>query len=146
MGSPSRRVSWPEDVELRNLESLTDFDAWVLRTVLNRQLPLFREARYLLAEETEIRDTALYHAVLGAIASGNATRGGIASHIGRKSTDIGHPLTVLEDAQLIARETDPFRKGQVAVPDHRTADHLLRRRHAQGMDAAGTRRHGLRVA
>ena len=92
--------------------SLTDFDTWVLRTVLNPQLPLFREARYLLAEETEIRDTALYHAVLGAIASGNATRGGIASHIGRKSTDIGHPLAVLEDAQLIARETDPFRKGR----------------------------------
>ena len=92
--------------------SLTDFDAWVLRTVLNPQLPLFREARYLLAEETEIRDTALYHAVLGAIASGNATRGGIASCIGRKSTDIGHPLAVLEDAQLIARETDPFRKGR----------------------------------
>jgi uncharacterized protein len=92
--------------------SLADFDAWVLRTVLNPQLPLFREARYLLAEEAEIRDTAIYHAVLGAIASGNATRGGIASHIGRKSTDIGHPLTVLEDSQLIARETDPFRKGR----------------------------------
>jgi hypothetical protein len=28
----------------------------VLRTVLNSQVPLFREARYLLAEETEIRD------------------------------------------------------------------------------------------
>jgi hypothetical protein len=41
--------------------SLADFDAWVLRTVLNPQLPLFREARYLLAEEADIRDTALYH-------------------------------------------------------------------------------------
>jgi uncharacterized protein len=92
--------------------SLADFDAWVLRTVLNPQLPLFREARHLLAEETEIRDTAIYHAVLGAIASGNATRGGIASYIGRKSTDIGHPLAVLEDSQLISRETDPFRTGR----------------------------------
>jgi len=92
--------------------SLADFDAWVLRTVLNPQLPLFREARYLLAEEVEIRDTAIYHAVLGAIASGNATRGGIASYIGRKSTDIGHLLAVLEDSQLITRETDPFRKGR----------------------------------
>jgi uncharacterized protein len=35
---------------------LADFDAWVIRTVLNPQTPLFREARYLLAEETEIRD------------------------------------------------------------------------------------------
>jgi hypothetical protein len=46
--------------------SLADFDSWVLRTVLNPQVPLFPEARYLLAEETEIQDTALYRAVLGA--------------------------------------------------------------------------------
>ena len=92
--------------------SLEDFDSWVLRAVLNPQVPLFREARYLLAEDADVRDTALYHAVLGAIASGNATRGGIAGHIGRKSPDIGHPLAVLEDSQLIARELDPFRKGR----------------------------------
>ncbi|MGH3273102.1 MAG: PIN domain-containing protein [Streptosporangiaceae bacterium] len=84
----------------------------MLRSVLNPQVPLFREARYLLAEDADIRDTALYHAVLGAIAAGNSTRGGIASFIGRKSPDIGHPLTVLEDAQLIARERDPFRQGR----------------------------------
>ncbi len=92
--------------------SLDDFNDWVLRTVLNPQLPLFREARYLLAEEADIRDTAIYHAVLGAIAAGNATRGGIASSMGRKSPDIGHPLSVLEDSQLIAREPDPFRAGR----------------------------------
>ncbi|MEV4012182.1 ATP-binding protein [Nonomuraea angiospora] len=92
--------------------SAEDFDAWVARTVLNPETPLYREARYLLAEETDIRDTAIYHAVLGAIAAGNATRGGIANHIGRKSTDIGHPLSVLEDSQLIAREEDAFRKGR----------------------------------
>jgi uncharacterized protein len=69
-----------------------DFDAWVTRTVLNPQSPLFREARYLLAEETEIRDPALYHSVLGAIASGNRTNGGIANFIGRKSADLTHPL------------------------------------------------------
>ena len=28
---------------------LADFDSWVIRTVLNPQSPLFREARYLLA-------------------------------------------------------------------------------------------------
>lgn len=92
--------------------SLADFDSWVLRAVLDPQVPLFREARYLLAEDAEIRDTAIYHAVLAAIATGNATRGGIAGYLGRKSTDIGHPLTVLEDAHLISREGDPFRKGR----------------------------------
>jgi uncharacterized protein len=93
-------------------ENLSDFDNWVLRTVLSPEVPLFREARYMLAEDNEIRDTAIYHAVLAAIAEGNNTRGGVASCIGRKSPDIGHPLAVLEDSQLIAREADPFRKGR----------------------------------
>lgn len=92
--------------------AMADFDSWVLRTVLSPEIPLFREARYLLAEGADIRDSAIYHAVLAAIAAGNATRGGIANFVGRKSPDIGHPLTVLEDAGLIAREADPFRTGR----------------------------------
>jgi hypothetical protein len=52
-----------------------DFDAWVRRTALNPQTPLFREARYLLAEETDIREPAIYHSVLAAIAGGNTTNG-----------------------------------------------------------------------
>ncbi len=93
-------------------DGLQDFDAWVTRSVLNPQSPLFREARYLLAEETEIRDPALYHSVLSAIAAGNHTNGGIASFIGRKSADITHPLNVLEDCALIAKEPDVFRRGR----------------------------------
>ena len=93
-------------------DGLDDFDSWVLRTVLNPQSPLFREARYLLAEETEIRDPALYHSVLGAIAAGNHTNGGIANFIGRKSADLTHPLSVLEDCSLVAREPDVFRRGR----------------------------------
>jgi uncharacterized protein len=99
---------------------MDDFDAWVRRTVLNPQSPLFREARYLLAEETEIREPALYHSVLGAIASGNRTNGGIASYIGRKSADLTHPLNVLEDCALIIKEPDMFRRArhtyQIAEP------------------------------
>src|SRR5262249_27906999 len=74
--------------------------------------PLFREARYLLAEETEIRDPALYHSVLGAIAAGNRTNGGIANFIGRKSADLTHPLNVLEDCSLVVRTPDLFRRGR----------------------------------
>ena len=80
-----------------------DFDDWVVRSVLNPDRPLLREARYLLAEETDIRDPALYHSVLAAIAARNQTWGGIAGYIGRKTSDIAHPLTVLEDAGLVAR-------------------------------------------
>ncbi|GAB3887697.1 hypothetical protein GCM10027612_26960 [Microbispora bryophytorum subsp. camponoti] len=56
-----------------------DFDDWVVRTVLNPETPLFREARYLLAEEPDLRDSALYLSVLAAVADGNATRGGMAA-------------------------------------------------------------------
>jgi hypothetical protein len=41
-----------------------DFDDWVVRAVLNPARPLFREARYLLAEEPDIRDPALYQLVV----------------------------------------------------------------------------------
>jgi AAA+ ATPase superfamily predicted ATPase len=101
---------------------LADFDAWVIRTVLNPQTPLFREARYLLAEETEIRDPSLYHSVLAAVAEGNATSGGIASYIGRKSNEVAHPLHVLEDSRLLIKEPDLFRQGRAR---YRVAEPLI---------------------
>jgi AAA+ ATPase superfamily predicted ATPase len=104
-----------------------DFDAWVTRAVLNPGRPLFREARYLLAEEPELHDTALYHSVLAAIASGNASRGGVADYLGRKSTDLAHPLHVLEDVGLIRHEPDAFRRNRSA---YRIAEPLVTFYHA----------------
>ncbi len=101
---------------------VADFDAWVIRTVLNPQTPLFREARYLLAEETDIRDPSLYHSVLAAVAEGNNTSGGIASYIGRKSNEVAHPLRVLEDCRLLIREPDLFRSGRAR---YRIAEPLI---------------------
>ncbi len=104
-----------------------DFDPWVTRTVLNPARPLFREARYLLAEEPELHDTALYHSVLAAIAAGNTARGGIADYLGRKSTDLAHPLSVLEDVGLIRHEPDAFRRNRSA---YRIAEPLVAFYHA----------------
>jgi AAA+ ATPase superfamily predicted ATPase len=89
-----------------------DFDAWVTRTALNPLTPLFREARYLLAEETDIREPAIYHSVLAAIALGNTTNGAIGTYVGRRSDQLTHPLTVLEDSALITRAPDLFRSGR----------------------------------
>ncbi len=112
-----------------------DFDSWVVRTVLNPQTPLFREARYLLAEESDIRDPALYHSVLAAIASGSSTNGGIASYIGRKSDQITHPLNVLEDCALITRAPDLFRprraKYRIVEPLITFYEAIMRRRWAE---------------
>lgn len=91
---------------------LSDIDAWIERAVLNPDRPLMREARYLLAEESDIRDPALYHSVLAAVAEGNARWGAIAAYIGRKAADIAHPLNVLEDCGLVSKENDAFRNGR----------------------------------
>jgi AAA+ ATPase superfamily predicted ATPase len=96
----------------RGPRSVADLDRWVAENVLSRFSPLFREARYLLAEEPDIRDNAIYHSVLSAVAEGNGTRGGIAGYLERKATDISHHLSVLEDAGLLARDVDAFRPGR----------------------------------
>ncbi|MEV7013056.1 hypothetical protein [Streptosporangium sp. NPDC051022] len=106
---------------------LDDFDDWVVRAILSPGSPMFLEARYLLAEEPTLRDTALYHSVLSAIAEGNSRRGGIAGYVGRKSNELSHPLTVLEDAGLIARETDAFHGNRT---DFRIREPLLTFYHA----------------
>ncbi|MEH0418239.1 ATP-binding protein [Streptomyces sp. B21-083] len=105
-GTPAyRREFVRDDVPV----DLADFDAWVCRTALSPRSPLYREARYLLADESDLRDRALYHSVLAALASGNATAGRIAGCLERPISDITHPLTVLQDCGLVRRETDAFR-------------------------------------
>ncbi|GII91728.1 AAA family ATPase [Sinosporangium siamense] len=106
---------------------MADFGPWVIRNVLNPSRPLFREARFLLAEEPDLRDTALYHGVLSAIAEGNHSRGGIAGYLGKKSTDLGHPLTVLEDVGMITRDADAFHGKRSA---YRIAEPILTFYHA----------------
>ncbi len=108
-GTPAYRREYVRDDTPAGLD---DFDDWVTRAVLSPTSPLFREARYLLAEEPDLRDHALYHSVLAAVADGNRSRGGIAGYIGRKATDLQHPLTVLEDAGLLTRDADPLRAAQ----------------------------------
>jgi AAA+ ATPase superfamily predicted ATPase len=116
-GTPAYRREFSQDDAPAGPD---DFDPWVIRAVLNPARPLFREARYLLAEEPGIRDTAVYNSVLAAIAGGNATRGGIASYLARPATELAHPLDVLEDAGWISREADTFRANrssyQIAEP------------------------------
>jgi AAA+ ATPase superfamily predicted ATPase len=108
-GTPAYRREFARDDTPENAD---DFDNWVNRTVLNPASPLFREARYLLAAESELQDLGLYHSVLAAIAGGNTVRGSIANYIGRKSGDLAHPLNVLMDCGLVHRHSDAFRDNQ----------------------------------
>lgn len=123
-GTPAYRREFARDDVPRGPE---DFDAWVVRTVLDPASPLFREARYLLAEEPGMRDVSLYHSVLAAVAEGNTTRGGIANYVGRRATDIAHPLTVLTDNGLLRQEADAFRSNRSSF---RIAEPLISFYHA----------------
>jgi hypothetical protein len=115
-------------------EGRDDFDGWVCRTALSPSCPLFREARYLLADEADLRDRAVYHAVLAAIAVGNGTSGRVAGYLERPASDITHPLTVLQDCGMVVREDDAFRGNRrtyrIAEPliafDHAVARPALR--------------------
>jgi hypothetical protein len=98
-----------------------DFDSWVQRTVLEPTSALFCEARYLTAA-ADVRDPALYHSLLAAVAAGTGVRGAIADHVGRRSADIGHHLNLLEDAGLLRREPDVFRAGRTS---YRVTDPLV---------------------
>lgn len=123
-GTPAYRTDM---IRYDTPRDLADFDDWVARAVLSPGSPMFLEARYLLAEEPDLRDTALYHSVLAAIAVGNTRRGAIAAHVGRNSNELSHPLTVLEDAGLILREDDAFRGNRT---DYRINEPLLAFYHA----------------
>lgn len=123
-GTPAYRREYVRDDAPRDAP---DFDAWVVRSVLSPSRPLLKEARYLLAEESELRDVSLYHSVLAAVADGNRTRGRIANFIGRKDDTLRHPITVLEDAGFLVREDDVFRRGRST---YRIAEPLVTFYHA----------------
>ncbi|MCO8271709.1 ATP-binding protein [Actinoplanes sp. TRM 88003] len=123
-GTPAYRHEFTQDDTPAGPD---DFDDWVVRAVLNPARPLFREARYLLAEEPDIRDPALYHSVLAAIANGRTRRGEIANYLGRQPADLTHPLGVLEDVGLAVREDDAFRNNKGV---YRIAEPLIAFYHA----------------
>lgn len=106
---------------------LADFDAWVVRAVLDRNHPLLHEGRYALAEDPSIRDRGLYTAVLAAIALGRTMRGAIADHVGRPAADLAHVLAVLEDGGWLRREEDALRSRR---PRYRLDDPFMVFHHA----------------
>lgn len=118
-GTPAYRREFIDD---EAPHSLRGFDEWVRRRVLDPRSPLFREARYLLAEETGARDVTGYHALLTTVVAGNRTRARIASALGRTGPDISHQLMILEDAGLLLRREDAVKSRR---PVFEVAEPLL---------------------
>lgn len=123
-GTPAYRREFVRDDVPASLE---DFDAWMVRTILDSSHPLLREGRYLLAEDPSIRDRGLYSSVLAAVTLGRTTRGAIADYVGRPAADLAHVLSVLEDGGWLRREEDALRSLR---PRYRVDDPFLLFHHA----------------
>ncbi|MCA1675016.1 MAG: hypothetical protein LC799_23460 [Actinobacteria bacterium] len=94
-----------------------------MRNLLNPASAFFREGRVLVSEEPDLRDVSLYFSVLTALASGHTRRSQLATVLGRKEGALAHPLTVLEEARLIAAQQDALRSRRTT---YRVAEPMLR--------------------
>ncbi len=103
--------------------STDDFADWLASSALNPSHTLFHEADLLLTEDPTLADRALYASIVASIAKGHATKGGVASDLGRKESSLDHPLGQLERAGFILRDHDLLRPNR---PLLRVADPILR--------------------
>ncbi len=101
-----------------------DFDRWVTERVLSPAATLHREATTLLAEDPSVggRNALLHHSILGAIANGSVTAGGISGRVGRPVSNVDPVLRRLIEAGFIVRQNDPIRKKR---PLYALADPFL---------------------
>lgn len=104
-------------------DGLADFDEWVVRNLLNPASAFFREGRVLVSEEPDLRDVSLYFSVLTALAAGHTRRSQLAAALGRKEGALAHPLTVLEEARLVAAQQDALRSRRTTF---RVVEPMLR--------------------
>ena len=95
-GSPGYRVMAPPPPT-----SVRTFDRWVVESIVNPAAALYREDRYLLAEDGRIADRAVYASVLRTIAGGDHRPSRIADRVGRAQTSLSHVFGVLVDAGLV---------------------------------------------
>lgn len=104
-------------------ESVEDLPRWLGETVLNPSHALYREDAYLLREDPRVTKQSLYYSLLNAVAGGSSTRSGIASALGRKASDLDHPLNVLMTAGFLRREDDFLSRR---APSYLIADPIIR--------------------
>lgn len=100
-----------------------EIHGWLGETALNPSHALYREGAYLLREDPRVTKQSLYYSLLNSVASGASTRSGIAAALGRKASDLDHPLNVLLSAGFLTKEEDFLSRRS---PSYRIADPIIR--------------------
>ena len=112
--------------------STAELVGWLAGNVLNPAHALYREDAYLLREDPRVTRHSLYYSILNAVAGGATAPSEIAARIGKKATDLDHPLGVLLSAGFLRRHDDFLlqRRPTYAVADPVVRFHeLVTRRH-----------------
>jgi hypothetical protein len=91
--------------------------------VLNPSHALYRENAYLLREDPRVTRPSLYYSLLNAVAGGASGRSRIAAAIGKKASDLDHPLNVLLSAGFLRKEDDFLSQR---APSYLIADPIIR--------------------
>ncbi len=103
--------------------SLEELDSWIIDEVLSPSSAFFREDEWLLGEQREMENRALYLSVLAAVAGGSSAQTAIASQLGRTQQSVLHPLDTLVRSGFLAKDDDVVRKRR---PVYRIADPVIR--------------------
>lgn len=114
--------------------SPAELAGWLGESVLNPSHALYREDAYLLREDPRVTRHSLYYSLLNAVAGGATTPTSIAARIGKKATDLDHPLGVLLSAGFLRRGDDFLAQRRptylIADPVVRFHELITRRREA----------------
>lgn len=97
----------------------------ILRTILHPDGLLREEPRFLLAQESRIRDRDTYMSILRAIAAGHMRLGEIAQRIERRPGDARMFLDTLEEMRLVCRQRPITARG-AAKAFYAITDQFLR--------------------
>jgi hypothetical protein len=95
------------------------FFDWLRRSVLNPSHALFTEPDYLLAEDPEIGDRAIYHAIWEAVAGGATTPTQIGGLMGMDASSLTYHLNVMRDGGFVRHDQDLLlqRRPVITVAD-----------------------------
>ncbi|WP_449062021.1 AAA family ATPase [Planomonospora algeriensis] len=108
------------------LSSLADVERWVMDEVVTPDGTLYDEPSYVLREDPRMVDRSLYQTVLQHIAQGHTTPTKIGARMERPATALEHPLRVLLESRIIAKEEDVLYQRKIS---YHLSDPLLRFHH-----------------
>jgi len=114
-GVPQYLLKWDEDLSIKKN---------IMNNFLDTSAYLYEEPRFLLRQE--LREPALYNAIIEAIAFGASRLNDIANKIGQRNDKTGKYIKILMELEIIGREVPITDKGNTRKSLYFVRDELFR--------------------